>query len=492
MKKSILFLTGIAICLLVSCNDNPYEDGGGGNNPPIGEIKDPWWSTTGELTYDGDELVLDEVDLHITTVVNGTDYAKFQDIVSDFNREYLGKINVTTDSVNQVGFEQNVANRINQNTNAPDLIMSHQKGHKGFVNSKLIQPFNEIFTELKMEFNYDDYATNIAKYGDLGYENYVFDVPIDAQSMVVYYNKTLLNKYNTGKLPTSRSEFFELCKRVQTEEKKTDSKFQAVALQTEEEFYSWYLWPTALVQNGATFYNEETYKVEWTSPDNLNSFKNALSSIREMFYGENKISEYGQNLESTNNLFFNDQCLFIFSLPWSADDIFSGYSAAHENKMTPQQVQDNYVGAFSTSGLFALDEDSEDANKIYGDSHAFALSKTVSDINVKAAAAIFVNWFNTNVDVAIDWARAGHISANNLVSNETTYKNDSFVSNYINNFYPDINEFVTPGNTPYFSTTFEDGIYKLGNTLIREESSSKDATTIAQVQKDVNDTISLL
>ena len=223
MKKRTILICGLLALTLASCDTNPYDDpiGGGGNN---GSITDPWWTTEGELTFDGDgNVVLDEVDIHITTVVNGDDYAKFQDIVSDFNREYRGQINVTTDTVNQVGFEQAVANRINQNSNAPDLIMSHQKGHKSFANSKLIQPFNEIFDELNIDFSYDNFASNISSYANLDYEDYYFDVPIDAQSMVIYYNKDILKKYSEdGNLPTNREEFFALCREAQEGERKTN------------------------------------------------------------------------------------------------------------------------------------------------------------------------------------------------------------------------------------------------------------------------------
>ena len=493
MKKRTILICGLLALTLASCDTNPYDDpigGGGGNN---GSITDPWWTTEGELTFDGDgNVVLDEVDIHITTVVNGDDYAKFQDIVSDFNREYRGQINVTTDTVNQVGFEQAVANRINQNSNAPDLIMSHQKGHKSFANSKLIQPFNEIFDELNIDFSYDNFASNISSYANLDYEDYYFDVPLDAQSMVIYYNKDILKKYSEdGSLPTNREEFFALCREAQEGERKTNKSFNAVALNTEEEFFFWYIWGTALAQNGATFYNPETYKVEWTEANNLQAFKNALNSIREFFYSDEPISIYGQNLDSANNAFFKDNALFLFSLPWSADTIFLGYGQNHSG-LSETQIKEEKIGAFNTSRMFALDQTSPNATKIYGDSHAFALSKTVTDINKKAACAIFVNYFTNNVDVGIDWAEAGHISVSNAISSNKEYQDSFFVDNYINNFYPNINDFVTAGNTPYFDVTFDDGVYAIANTLLREETDRKDASTIASIQTDVNDLIDML
>ena len=305
-------------------------------------------------------------------------------------------------------------------------------------------------------------------------------------------NKDILKKYSEdGNLPTNREEFFALCREVQEGERKTNKDFNAVALNTEEEFFFWYIWGTALAQNGATFYNPETYKVEWTEANNLQAFKNALNSIREFFYSDEPISIYGQNLDSANNAFFKDNALFLFSLPWSADTIFLGYGQNHSG-LSESQIKEEKIGAFNTSRMFALDQSSPNATKIYGDSHAFALSKTVTDINKKAACAIFVNYFTNNVDVGIDWAEAGHISVSNAISSNKEYQDSFFVDNYINNFYPNINDFVTAGNTPYFDVTFDDGVYAIANTLLREETDRKDASTIASIQTDVNDLIDML
>ena len=124
--------------------------------------------------------------------------------------------------------------------------------------------------------------------------------------------------------------------------------------------------------------------------------------------------------------------------------------------MSIEAVKSQKVGGFSTAGIFQADPTDANAYKIFGDSHAFILSKTVTDVTTKAACLEFVHWFINDVQAGIDWANAGHISASHYINNADAYKNDEYVKNYIQAYYTDINEFVTAGNTPYYTITFDE------------------------------------
>ena len=103
------------------------------------------------------------------------------------------------------------------------------------------------------------------------------------------------------------------------------------------------------------------------------------------------------------------------------------------------------------ANLFAVNEDSTTQDAIFGDSHAFLMSKTVTDINKKVACLIFAKWFTENGKAGAEWAEAGHITASHTIANSSDYSSNSFVSNFINAFYLDTNTFQTVGNNKYYS-----------------------------------------
>ena len=116
MKKIRNFLICALLCgcvgLMAAC--------GGGRLSPT----DHWWTTTGELVKDEDgNVVFDNVELKLTTVVNGQDKAVFDTLVAMFNLEYEGQIRVISTSVDASVFENTVSNQISNNSNAPDLVM---------------------------------------------------------------------------------------------------------------------------------------------------------------------------------------------------------------------------------------------------------------------------------------------------------------------------------------------------------------------------------
>ena len=110
---SILLLCAAVVVatMLAAC-------GGGGGNGPIGvgenEIDSKWWSTTGEIQKDGEDIVFNNVEIKLTTVVAGTDLVKFNTIVNRFNAEYLDKINIVPSSVTEESYNSQVAKQISK------------------------------------------------------------------------------------------------------------------------------------------------------------------------------------------------------------------------------------------------------------------------------------------------------------------------------------------------------------------------------------------
>ena len=125
----------------------------GGDDGPI---------TTGELVKDENgNVVFENVEIVCNTVVSGSDKDAFEQIVQQFNIEHRGEITVHTESIGDGTFENSVPQKINNNSNAPDLIMAHQKVLKSFANNNLLQPFDEAMELSGIEIDLSNYAQGL-------------------------------------------------------------------------------------------------------------------------------------------------------------------------------------------------------------------------------------------------------------------------------------------------------------------------------------------
>ena len=466
---SLIFALSFAACA-------PGES----ETPPDGgtdTIANPWWTTTGTLEKQDGEVVFEDVEIALTTAVCGEDLAPFNQLVAQFNAEHRGEINIVVTSLSQGTLESTVAQQIQNESNAPDLIMSHQKGHKSFAENHLIQPFDEAMEESGIEISMADYASGLASYTSLGYDGYLFGVPIDAQSMGVFYNKQLLNKYG-GELPTNREELISLCGRVAAGENITP-----IAWSTSLEFFVDYIFPTAIVQNGGHFYDEETYYADWQSDaENLAAFKNGIASIRE--FVTSGLARLSTPESSALQSFLSNQALFYFGMPWNLNSVLEAYGQQNGG-INVEVVKSDYVGATSVANWFAMESGTEDGNKIFGDAHFFAISRTVPDITKKAAICEFVKWFTQTGSVGAAWGEAGHVSASTIVANDSAYTGSSLVSDYIGRFFPDINYFECAGNTPYYSEMFS-RLRSLFSEAMNRTSAADDESLITSAQDGLN------
>lgn len=487
MKKCIRNLAAFAVAMLlftsVGCVTKRPDD----DDKNLPSIDNPWWSDSGEITKDSNgNIVFDDVNIKLTSVICGYDQNGFETLIDQFNRKYNGQINITHQVYSQDVIDERVMQQIQNETNAPDLILTHQKTHAYLASNKIIQPMDAAYELAGIEVDKSDFLPNFADYCDLGYEGRMFTIPVDAQSMVIYYNKNLLSKYN-AELPQTRAEFLQLCKTVQNGERASNSQFNAVTCGADYDFFRMYLLPTAVLQNGGELYGSDGL-VHWTEGDNFTAFSNGVKAVKEL--ADEGLWDSTDSNESARAKFCKDNALFYISLPFDANTIFSAYASASGHSLDVVKTQD--IGGFSTAGLFALDGAPENSkNKIFGDSHAFTMSKTVTDITKKAAIAVFVNWFTTNVDVGIEWAKLGHTTASYTIRGNAAYNADSYVSEFSNMFYGDINNFVTAGKTPNYTLIFSDMQTALLNCLRNASNDYDIKTELANAQKKINASICL-
>ena len=191
-------------------------------------------------------------------------------------------------------------------------------------------------------------------------------------------------------------------------------------------------------------YNENSYRAEWSAGENLQAFKTAINSIKDLVV----YSPANRSNKDVTADFMGNKCLFYVGVPWDMQSLLESYAQQHTDNDLEKAAEK--IGGTSITKWFALDESKPYASIIYGDSHFFAMTRMVQDITKKAAICEFVKWFSQEVSVQLEWVETGHMSVCNLVTSSPEYSENFYAKNYVTEFYPDINNFVSTGQTPYF------------------------------------------
>ena len=484
--KSVIALTLAALtcgtfAFAAGCNSNPHSN-----------------ETTGELQFDEQgKVVFEDVNIKLATVVAGTDSAVFKQLVDRFNSAYEGKIYIESDSTAQGVYETQIANRISNNANAPDLLMSHGKYHKNFADKRLIRPFNNVMELSGIEINFSDYSEGLMQYRNLGAtDGSVYSIAADAQSTIVVYNKQQMAEIGYTKAPSNRAELLDACAKYKAKYDKTPIAWADADNSTGN--FQEYTLGTAILQNGGSIANAEG-RCDWHENEtNRAAVQNAIKAYRELYDNGYAVRNYAKNKCIED--FVNGNSLFYFLAPWELSGLVSNYASEYnknhlnpEDHITEQQVIDEYVGGASLSGWFAMGDNANKAyaNYIYGDSHCFAMSRTVKDITKQAAILEFINWFTTSGSVAAKWAEAGHISSCKSAVASSEYKSNAYAKNYFANFYPDINNFQ---NMPVVknANTFVSNLTTLFVSTVAVSSgydTASDNSAIETRQDDINNAL---
>ena len=465
MKKKFTAII-CAVCAAI-CAFSLAACGGGG-----GGI-----TTTGTLNKDENgNVIFDNVEIILATVVSGEDSVPFSQLIQKFNLQYRGKISVDSRSIYQNEFDTRVPDQIANRNEAPDFIMSHQMGHKMYVDNKLIQPFDEAMELSGINLSLNDLAACVAPNTKLGTDS-IYSIGCDAQSAVILYNKKMLDECYEGKVPANRAEFIEACEAAAQQKNITP-----ISVSTRHTSFKDYVFPTAYIQNGGSLYDGDYHASWYKNETNRTAMKKAIESIRSLITAQ----LMRDNVSESNRLkaFLNDQALFTIVQPWVVNTYLEQYTDTNKIESL-QKTMDEYIGATSIAKLFATDANAANADKIFTYSHAFAMTSVVSDINKKAAILEFVKWFTQNVNTAKEWAQAGHISMSKTVDADPTYGDDYFVKNYMKKCYPDVDNLIGLGVVPG-ATIWQENFGQIMIDVITNNTDAKDEETIKKYQDEFN------
>ncbi|MDO7907682.1 extracellular solute-binding protein [Paenibacillus sp. JX-17] len=124
------------------------------------------------------------------TPLTGDDGAYMDQLVKDYNAtnpEIKVKHVVTSDMYTKL------STVLNSGKGVPDLSIIHADRVPGYVKQGLIQPMTNVM-KAQPELKQDNYLPQAWSVGNM--DNTQYTIPLDIHSVVMYYNKDLLKKYN--------------------------------------------------------------------------------------------------------------------------------------------------------------------------------------------------------------------------------------------------------------------------------------------------------
>src|SRR5690554_450575 len=290
MKKFLLsILTVFAVFTLTAC----IRGGNGGEDLEPEPEPEP-----------GDVIVI-----NYWNSITGADGVMMRDLVRRFNDEYEGKYEVLETYTPENDYYDNLNLLIPQHR-GPDVALIHSHRIYGHYRNDLIVPFDDWLEDTKVEISLNDYVEDVVTANTI--EDEVYSIPLDLHTVGVYYNKTLLEKYDL-EVPTNREEFIDAAQIVQEGERATKSNFYSIPLSTM--WPSEWIYTTALYQNGGR-------EVIGTEEPGFNDEQGilAMEAVADLIHVEN-LSSNNVAVDADLFMFQNGNALFHIQGSWMLNAI---------------------------------------------------------------------------------------------------------------------------------------------------------------------------
>lgn len=311
-----------------------------------------------------------------------------KNIINLFNLQYDGKIKV---------------NLVEQ-TNDSDSTIS-LKFHQSEVftrTSNTYYSMAEVLDLAGVDFDETQYYKN--QIADSYMDGRLFTMPIGSFVPMIYYNKDLMNKYNSsGVLPTNSADMLALLKAVDSGEAAAQGSNWTDALVMSEGWDMKEITSHAIyVQNDANFYKDVNgeLKNEWLDSEGKikDNVFNAVKRFREFFVSTNSYNAPGK-VEGTYD---KGMAQYVNVGAGKAFMGISGIPTQYPYYGTGAGLTDsaifNKIGAMPLSNFFAVDNSKECADDIFVKNFALGVYKSgPKDLNKIAAAGVFANYVSQNL-----------------------------------------------------------------------------------------------
>lgn len=352
------------------------------------------------------------ITLKLWTPVSGSDATVYNKMITKFNREHEGDVNVVHTSAVREEHYRSLKNNIPDS--GPDIAILHSQLVQNYAENRYIVPLDDSFFA-KNAVSADDYLPKVMN--TLYYDGSMYGIPFDVHPIVLYYNKSIVGD---NALPRTYGELVALAKKL------TGGGVYGMPVSTL--WPSEFLFTTALFQNGGTEINAQSEPM-FSSVAGI-----AAAQVLRDFIHKDKISP--ENLQA-------DQDLSMFTTGKAAFHINGVWMLANMQ----EQLSDN-LGVMSLSNLFAKSENSQN-NEVFARSHVMCAARTkraMSD-RKKQAIGTFIKWMSEN---SAQWTAAGQIPAYNPARETDEYKNARFLADFGN---PE--NFRTSAAAVYFESGYE-------------------------------------
>lgn len=308
-------------------------------------------------------IVYDNVQVNVWMDNNSCrDTNILKELAEEFNKEYEGRINVnaTTELIAQSSFS-----------------IRMQSTPQKSVNENTYYSISDIYAMADIDYSLDDWYDGAIR--DSVYKGALTSVPMFASVPYVMYNKTLMQKYNGGKLSENYSELSALLKKAYVGEK-SDADFRSFLTDVTWTFKEGTS-AAAFLQNGAEYYyydpDNSMYMNDWDKEEVQSGAQNALSNVYNLFskYGDchGGTTETNQLINSVKE---GKSLMCLVNYMWDYRP----------------ETEDPDIGIMPLSGLFTDNED-EASKRIPVSTVGLAFYKAsdVSDLQL-AAGAVFADY----------------------------------------------------------------------------------------------------
>lgn len=436
-----------------------------------------------DLKFDeyGDPIFIDDngqgITLNVWSVIGSPDNTYLSLVNSMFNDYYrVNGLAANLTSVEQGSFYNQIANTITTDPrNAPDVVIIHSERLTYFVGENILVSMDQAYEKLGVNntFSASNYLDNVIS--ECYVDNTLYGVPLDVHSGVWYLREDIIER-NGLRVPTNKTEFEAVCQSLM--QKKADgtlwvrslddvkrqidalsnstdydaiarirnnawrqvgasTDFYPVEMSGADNIESGWIPQTAVIQNGGKLSNPDGTPA-WNTSTGLKNTLEMIDGWQDTYIGPNR---------DANTLWANvgnGNAVFGCEGPWWMESRLNEYD---------RYLGVGSLGILSLSNLYADDNSSDTASKIYGVGHAFGITNTQANASItrRVAAALYAQYMTEN---AIQYTQGGHLPACKAILENPEYLNSQAYNRYLK-YMGSPEDYVMLGNTPYFSPVYE-------------------------------------
>ncbi|MBE0701235.1 MAG: extracellular solute-binding protein [Acholeplasmataceae bacterium] len=374
----------------------------------------------GKPTDEDDDIPGQKVSLKYWNSLTGADGTVMRQLVQQFNAAHQGEIEVIETFNNEIDYYTNI-NLLVPMGQGPDVMIMHSYLVQSYANSNILVPIDDYLEVSEVDIHPEDYVEDV--FGSLYFNDALYGVPLDLHAVGIYYNKTLLDKYDLD-VPTNRDELIATAKTVQTGEKVETPNFWGLPISTV--WPSEWLFTTALYQN-----NGLEIDAEGNPAYNTSAGAAALKAVADFIHVE-QISPTNLSVDQDLFMFQTGRALFHMQGSWMLNSIIdSGIN----------------FGVIPMSNMFNMDGETY-SEQIAARSHTFVVPtrNTPPSDERKEAVMTFIKYLG---DHSYVWATAGQIPASNIARSSSEYQ----ALEHIHGF-GEIDNFRVAAQSPYYHQAF--------------------------------------